>query len=366
MAPAGSETHRMAGEIEKAAECAVSLTRQMLAYAGGGQSAVEPMALDDLVRDMTMLLETAAHKNARLRLSLEPAVMRGDASQIRQIVMNLITNASDAISQSGEIHIGTGVRTVSRAELQSPFLHDDLPAGDYAWIQVRDSGSGMTADTLARIFDPFFSTKVAGRGLGLAAVLGIVRGHGGTIKVASAPGEGSRFEVLLPHYAGSREDRTAVVDEPPVSARAGTILVVEDDPGVRQFVARAVQEAGFDVALAVDGRHGLDEYARLRDRIRAVLIDYVMPGLNGDEVAAEIRRHDPVLPIVVTSGYSEVDVRSRATGNPEVDFIQKPFRAGDLVQKLSTAMVLRASREPAAPGAEGRPERSGNKEPHGD
>jgi two-component system, cell cycle sensor histidine kinase and response regulator CckA len=350
--PQESETYRMAGEIEMAAECAIGLTRQMLAYSGGGQSAIGTVAVDDLVRDMAQLLGTAAQKGARLVLELSPAMTLGDESQIRQVVMNLITNAAEAISHDGEIRISTGVRYVARDGLRSRFLHEELPAGDYVWLEVRDTGCGMSAGTLTHIFDPFFSTKLVGRGLGLAAVLGIVRGHGGTIRVTSVEGGGSRFEVLLPYHAGPVDERPIESPSDTNSLAGGMILVVEDDPSVRIFIQRALRRAGFEVATAVDGRDGYERFTQLRDQLSAVLIDYMMPAMKGNELAAEIRKAHAGLPVMLMSGFSEIDVRNQMLDAPMTTFIQKPFRAGDLTRKLQAVLAASRLPEPVEPGAD--------------
>ncbi len=191
-------------EIEQAARRAAELTQQMLAYSGKGKFVVEQVGLDGLVQEMAVLLETVVAKKAILRLELEPATIEGDAAQLRQIVLNLITNASDALEgESGVIHLRTGRRRVDAAFLRSPLAPPltpplDLPAGDYAFVEVEDDGCGMSEELLGKIFDPFFSTKFTGRGLGLAAVLGIVRGHGGTIKLSSTPRQGTCFQVFFP------------------------------------------------------------------------------------------------------------------------------------------------------------------------
>ena len=341
--PEGTDVHRMVAEIEEAAECAIGLTRQMLAYAGRGQSVIETVAIDDLVRDMTRLLGTAARPDARLVLDLAPASLVGDASQIRQVLMNLITNASEAIHEGGDIRVATGVRYVEREELRSPYLHEELPAGDYAWIEVRDSGCGMSPTTVARIFDPFFSTKFTGRGLGLAAVLGIVRGHGGTIQVTSVEGRGSRFLVLLPHRSEPIETKAPIADALPDVRGAGTVLVIEDDPSVRSYVQRVLEGAGFEAVTAADGIDGLARFRRLRAPV-AVVVDFMMPHFKGDEVAGEIRKLDPAVPVILMSGFSEIDVMNRAVNTAATHFIQKPFRAVELIRTLQSAISLNQTR----------------------
>lgn len=218
--PPDSTALRMLDEIGRAAGRASELTRQMLAYSGGGEMVVQDLSVDDLVRDMKALLETVVPKTTRFELSLAPATVSADATQIRQIMLNLITNAAEALEgRAGVLTVRTGTRDMDAVSLRSPYLRQELPQGRYAYIEVADTGGGMTFETLGKIFDPFFTTKVddpgssssslgtsgvasvAGRGLGLAAVLGIVREHKGTMQVRSAPGEGTTVEVYLPSVA---------------------------------------------------------------------------------------------------------------------------------------------------------------------
>jgi two-component system cell cycle sensor histidine kinase/response regulator CckA len=245
--------------------------------------------------------------------------------------MNLLANAADATAQSGSIRVRTGLRFATADTLQSPYLRQDLPEGHYAWLEVHDTGHGMDADTLARVFDPFFSTKVAGRGLGLAAALGIVRSHGGTINVTSEPGRGTTFEVWLP----SDVDRTAAAadtgEQQPVTS--GRVLLVEDNPTARAFVEEALRQARFDVIVAADGREAMTLFSQHADRLVAAVIDFAMPRLSGADLATALRRANPALPILLMSGYAEGDVR-RATSPMGHEFIRKPFRSDDLVRKL--------------------------------
>lgn len=327
-------------EIEHAAERAVDLARQMLAYSGRGQLIVETVALNLVVAEMKRLLETVISKDVTVTLSLDPALVMGDATQIRQIVMNLITNASDAIEGEGVIAVRTGVHDMTTDELRSPFIHDELPAGRYAWVEVEDTGCGMNETTVARIFDPFFSTKFTGRGLGLAAVLGIVRGHRGTIHVISHQGAGTTVRVLLPSYQGPLTRHLAPADEATSgSAMAGTVLVIDDEAGVRHFVRKALEHVGLRVLAASGGREGLDLFAAHQPEIMAVLVDFMMPKLDGLQVVDRLREQSRRVPILVMSGYNEIDVITRhGHGLSSFGFIQKPFRAGELVSRLAEVL----------------------------
>jgi len=334
LVPPGSEVQRMLREIEVAARRAGDLARQMLAYSGRGRFVIEALRVDAIVGEMAKLLETAVANKVGIRLQLKPAPVMGDATQIRQIVMNLITNASEALGGEGEIVLRTGTRRMSAAELQSPHLHQDLPEGRYSWIEVQDSGCGMSAETLARIFDPFFTTKFTGRGLGLAAVLGIVRGHGGTIQVDSTPGKGTTFRLLIPCTAAAAAEAAESRPEAGSWRGTGTVLVVEDEAGVRSFACAALERAGFQVRQARNGREGLKIFEKHPGEFRAVLLDLTMPRLDGSAVLQRLHGLRPDLPVLLMSGYSEPDLPGRPGGLHPSAFIAKPFRGPDLIAAL--------------------------------
>jgi CheY-like chemotaxis protein len=250
--------------------------------------------------------------------------------------MNLITNASEALEDNiGAIRIATGVRQADADYLRSPFCPDELPAGSYAFVEVEDNGCGMNEATLPRIFDPFFTTKFTGRGLGLAAVLGIVRGHRGVIKVKSAPGHGTLFEVLLPCAAVMAPDDAEPAPDGPVPRGQGTILVIEDEPSVRDFTRRVLESAGFQVRLAADGRQGLELFAKHHSEIAAVLLDMTMPRMDGLDVLKQLRGLDANVPVLVMSGYSEQELATRFAGAGANEFLQKPFYPRNLLARLA-------------------------------
>jgi PAS domain S-box-containing protein len=325
----------MLREIEKSAERAADLTRQMLAYSGRGKFVIQVLRLETLVQEMIKLLGTVVSKKATLQLDLESASVEGDATQIRQVVMNLITNASDALEgQCGVIGIRTGVREADAAFLRSPYLPEELPPGAYACVEVTDTGCGMSPETLARIFDPFFTTKFTGRGLGLAAVLGIVKGHRGTIKVDSTPGRGTVFQVLFPRYTGPSGDGLVAGSEESPRRGQGIVLVVDDEASLRTFARDVLECTGFEVREAADGREGLDLFSQHHEEIVGVLLDLTMPRMDGVEVLRELRRRQPDVPVLVMSGYSELEVSQRFAGMGASGFIQKPFHARDLIARL--------------------------------
>jgi PAS domain S-box-containing protein len=340
--PGRSPAREPLEEVVRATIRAADLTRQMLAYSGKGAFVVRHLDLANEVREMATLLRTAISKQASLvwELASNLPVVKADATQIRQIVMNLITNASDALrEQPGTITLRTGI--MHREELKdSRFgtqLQGEEPIGEgddlFVFLEVSDTGSGMSPDTLQRIFDPFFSTKFAGRGLGLAAVMGIVRGHQGLILIRTEPGRGTSFRVLFPAVAG-----TARKSVKPSAARSdwhgsGTVLVVEDEEGVREVAERMLQEIGFDTIAAVDGRDALEIMDRLGDSITAVLLDLSMPRMGGLETFRHLREARPHLPIIMMSGYTEQVVAPQfsSSGPGITAFLQKPFLAEDLI-----------------------------------
>jgi CheY-like chemotaxis protein len=286
---------------------------------------------------MGHLLQTVISKKAVLRFDFAadlPSV-NADTTQLRQVVMNLITNASDAIGdKSGVIALRTGVMHADRHYLASTYVYEDLPEGDYVYLEVSDTGCGMDQATVEKIFDPFFTTKFRGRGLGLAAVLGIVRGHRGAIKIYSEPGRGTTFKVLFPcsGLAEGRAATPAIVDEG--WRGTGTVLVVDDEESVRTMAKRALEHQGFDVLLAADGRQALEVFRERLQEVRAVLLDLTMPHMNGEEVFREMRLLRPNLRVVLMSGYNEQEVTNLFAGKGLAGFLQKPFRADDLLATI--------------------------------
>jgi PAS domain S-box-containing protein len=350
--PARSLAREPLEEVVRATIRAADLTRQMLAYSGKGAFVIRHLDLSNEVRELATLLRSAISKQASLVWELAPDLppVNADATQIRQIVMNLITNASDSLQDApGTITLRTGV--VERQQLNDPQfgtpVQDDEPLVEadeplvegeepFVYLEVSDSGAGMTPDTLQRIFDPFFSTKFAGRGLGLAALIGIVRSHNGLIRIRTEPGQGTRFRILLPAVA-----RTARQTEGPPAARSGwqgsgTVLVVEDEEGVREVAERMLQEVGFNTITAVDGRDALEVMDRVSHSVTAVLLDLSMPQMGGQETFRHLREARPDLPVILMSGYTEEAVAQQFNGSgPGITaFLQKPFLADDLIGAL--------------------------------
>ena len=329
-------------DIKTAGMRASELTRQMLAYSGKGQFIIQPIDVNELVKEMGHLLRASISKTVLFNYHFTenlPAI-EGDAVQVRQVVMNLITNASEAIgNRSGVITLDTGLVEISRNELAESFLNNDLPGGFYVSIEVVDTGAGMDEKTKARMFDPFFTTKFAGRGLGLAAVLGIVRAHKGTIKVHSEIGKGSKFTVLFP----STGKVAPTTDRPKADAHkdwkpSGTILVVDDDESVRNVAKMILERVGLNVITANDGREGIAVFEQNKAGLSAVLLDMTMPHMSGEETFHEMHRIRPEVPVFLTSGYNEQDIASRFTESEFAGIIQKPFQLQTLVAKIRSAI----------------------------
>ena len=350
--PPESATSSMLREVKRATIQAGELSRHMLAYSGQSTLHIERLRLDMIAQETARLLQAVIAKNATLDLALAPATIEGDDTQLRQVVMNLITNAAEATSgQAGRVAVRTGVRHADAELLRSPYLPDELPAGEYAFVEVADNGCGMSAETLARLFDPFFTTKFSGRGLGLAAVLGIVKGHRGSIKVESTPGRGTLFQVFLPAASGGEASPTQVVADRPATTltgagwgalrSAGTILVIDDEASLRGLARQVLEGAGFSVLEAGDGHAGLLVFAQHRDRLAAVLLDLTMPRAGGLEVLAELRESHPALPIIVMSGFSGQDAAARAASLGAIGLLQKPFQPKDLLERVNQALTGR-------------------------
>ena len=315
--------------IRNTALRAVDLTNQMLAYSGKGRFVIQAVDLNELVDDMAHLLEVSIAKNCNLRFDFAESLpsIEVDVSQLRQVVMNLITNASDAVgSKRGIITISTGHQTVDAHYLQGGVGPERLPDGQYVFLEVSDTGCGMDPSTQDRLFDPFFSTKAPGRGLGMAAVLGIVRGHKGTIRVYSEKGKGTSFKVLFPASDRPAQPRSSAADATGAAwTPEGKVLVVDDEPAVRQIAESMLQRIGFDVVTAASGPEALELVQSQDGTITAVLLDMTMPEMTGEECFRELRRLRPGITVVLTSGYNEQDATNRFAGKGLAGFIQKPF-----------------------------------------
>ena len=327
--PANSPLSPMVDQIETAARRAADLCRQMLAYSGKGRFVVRPINLNTVIRETARLLEISISKNTTLQFHLDSALpaIEADETQIRQIVMNLVINGSEAIgSKDGVVTISTGETVLTHDDAGALPLGDELVAGNYVWMEVTDSGSGMAPEVIARIFEPFFTTKFAGRGLGLAALQGIVRGHKGAIKVESTLGHGTTFHLLLP-----ATKQAPVIDEgkqtPPAKEPQdkGTVLLVDDEETVRDVASRILIHAGFRVEQAEDGEAGLERFRQNPSAYTFVLLDLTMPRLDGRETFRLMRELNPRLPVLLMSGFNHQDVVTQFEGEGLAGFVAKPL-----------------------------------------
>jgi signal transduction histidine kinase len=331
----------MLEDVIRASERAADLTRQLLAYAGKGKFVIEPVDVSALVRDISELIRTSVPRTVELVLDLDPALpyVEGDSSQVQQLVMNLILNAVEATGERiGTVRVTTRQRTISHTELTGHYHPIPPSRGVFVEICVADDGCGMTDEVKAQIFDPFFTTKFTGRGLGLAAALGIVRGHKGSIVVESVENAGSTFTVLLP----AMDTLPSGLHEAPLlekhPAPGGVVLIVDDEEVVRRAARTALEHSGYTVFEAADGRDGADLFTRLHDRLSAVLLDLTMPRMAGYDVWRYIRRLRPDMKILVSSGFEESDAMRQFAGEEGLHFIQKPYTAAALAAKMKTVL----------------------------
>jgi PAS domain S-box-containing protein len=321
--------------IEQASARAADLAKQMLAYSGKGKFVVEHLDMSCLVDEMLHMMEVSISKKAVLRLNLTTPLpsVEADATQMRQIIMNLVINASEAIGEkSGVIAIKTGYMECDRTYLQSIWLNENLPAGLYVSLEISDTGCGMDADTLAKLFDPFFTTKFTGRGLGMAAVLGIVRGHNGAIRVYSEPGKGSSFNILLP-ASPDKSDKSDVSDLSDGWKGSGTVLLVDDEETVRAIGSEMLRELGFQVVTANDGRDALEVF-KSRDDIDFVILDLTMPKMDGEQCFRALRQLKPEAKVIMSSGFNQQEVTQKFVGKGLAGFIQKPYRLAALKEVI--------------------------------
>ena len=328
-APAQPYLARMEATVLRATE----LTKQMLAYSGRGHFLVRPQNLNVVVQEVTHLLEVSIPKKVRLRFDLEPGLpaIQADAAQIQQVVMNLVTNAADAIGdREGAIHLATSSARLEEKDLHSAYSIEPLAPGPYVLLEVVDSGIGMSPEVLARIFDPFFTTKATGRGLGLSAMLGILRGHGAGLQIQSEVGRGSRFRLCFPATG-----EAAAAAEPGQEATAtprlrGRVLLVDDEELILQTIGAALEALGLQVTTALDGLEALEQFRDARPRPDLVLMDLTMPRMDGREAFRAMHDLDPSVPIVLSSGFTEGDSLETLAGQGPAGFIQKPYQIKEL------------------------------------
>jgi len=342
MLPDGSGAAQFLGDIVRAGDRAAHLTAQLLAYAGNGRMVVEPIGLSEMVREVGEILRPTIPNNISLGLDVRPDLppIEADRGELQHVIMNLALNALEAIGDdSGQISVRTGVLEIDARSIRRGSSGVAMLPGKYVTLEVRDTGCGMDENIKARIFDPFFTTKFLGRGLGLAAVGGIVRAQNGAITVDSTPGKGTCVTVLLP-----ASDRPAAVSAANALPRrelhwTGAILVVDDEEVVREVARKSLQRYGFTVLLADSGRAAIDIFQRETREISLVLLDLCMPGMSGGETLTELKRIRPDVKVIVSSGYSEHEAMKSFTASQVSGFIQKPYSSARLAEKVKTAVA---------------------------
>jgi nitrogen-specific signal transduction histidine kinase/ActR/RegA family two-component response regulator len=346
--PESSSVRPMLDDMNTAARQATDLCRQLLIYAGKGESVMCPANLGMLLRAQAQMLEISASKSVQLVIDTEdelPQIL-ADASQLRQVFMNLIINASDAIGDSpGVITVTTGMAYCDVEYLENLQLSTPLKPGHYVFAEVTDTGCGMTEVVRSRVFDPFFSTKTTGRGLGLAAVRGIVHNHGGAIRIYSEVGKGTTFRLLFPVPENLTFDTQPGETTPQSWQGHGLVLLVDDEPSLRKLGVRMLERLGFDVVTASNGLEALATYDRHRDSISFVLLDWTMPEMGGGEALRELKARSPGVRVVVASGHAPSDLARRLRDQKVAAFVRKPYHLDELSRALQDAERLPSSGE---------------------
>ena len=362
--PAKSELRAHLDKIVKAGRRASELTRQMLAYSGHTTYDVQPLALNELVDEVADFMRAAVPKTVTLSVQLAPDLptIQADSTQLQQVIMNLLINASEAIGdEAGTVTLETSLCRLSAEQIGPDFVGHELTPGDYVSLEVRDTGCGMSPDVMARVFDPFFSTRSTGRGLGLSALLGIVRSHSGAIRVVSHEGRGSEFTVVFPASAGRVRRLQPPREVHSVLSAGSTVLVVDDEEDIREVVQAVLESRGLRVLTAEDGPAGIERFRQHADEIDVVLLDMTMPGMSGAAVFQEILAIRPDARVILSSGYSEQEALERLDVGRIAGFVHKPYTAQMLVDTIgaslggrpeSPAPRLAAGREAAQPRAD--------------
>jgi signal transduction histidine kinase/ActR/RegA family two-component response regulator len=329
-------------DVVDASERAAQLTRQMLAYSGRGRFIIDLVDLSQEVEEILPLISRPIPRSVSVHLNLEPNLpaIEADKSQLQQILMNLVINAAEACgSHPGSVFIKTCREKKDQSTSPPAFGLAPIEPGIYVCLSIKDTGSGMSDEVKAKIFDPFFTTKFTGRGLGLSAVLGIIRSHKGTIEVESAPDMGTTFRVFFPAVSGVVEAEK----KHPVARReprgTGTVLVVDDEEIVRNTARSALELSGYQVILAEDGEAGVQKFGQFADQVSMVILDLTMPVMDGESALAQMKKLDPAVKVVLSSGFDRLEIAERFKGKGLAGFLQKPYTTAKLLQIVGTAMV---------------------------
>jgi len=335
---------RLVLDIKDAALHASELTNQMLAYSGRGHFEVRTISLNEMVRDMEHLLGASVSKKARVdyQLARELPPVRADVAQMHQLVMNLITNASEALEErAGVIRVRTGVEQV-RGALPDLYGPTPLAPGQYVFLEVTDDGCGMDGETRARLFEPFFTTKFTGRGLGLSAVQGIMRGHAGGITLRTAVHAGTTIKVLFPRSEQALSEPSSSPHEPAREWPTGSlVMLVDDNARVREVTKILLNSIGFEVLAVGSGREAIKKFDEHSSEVRVVLLDAMMPDLSGEQVLRELRKRRADLPVIICSGYSEQEIGRHFSSSEMATFLQKPYPLELLKARLREALSAR-------------------------
>ena len=343
-APPGTPYQNALRDVIHASQRAAELTRQMLAYAGKGRLNVRPLDFSALVREISELVQSSISKSVELNLDLAELlpVVEGDAGQMQQVVMNLVINGAESIGEGkkGQVRVTTREVLLLADDLRLTYGAPELKPGDYVILEVADNGCGMDESTRARIFDPFFTTKFTGRGLGLAAVQGIVRGHHGAISVTSTPHQGSTFRIALP-AAHDRRVVTRTKPQPQDLNGTGLVLVVDDEPIVLQTTRAILERHGYQVMTAANGELAVDQVREKKDELALVILDLTMPVMGGEEAFGHIRAVAPRLPVILSSGFDATEATKRFAGQTLAGFIHKPSTVANLLEAVKAALPMR-------------------------
>jgi nitrogen-specific signal transduction histidine kinase/CheY-like chemotaxis protein len=335
--PPDSPVRPMLNDVVSASQRAAHLTRQLLAYSGRGKFVIQAVDLSLLTLDIQGLIQTSIPRTVELKLDLPAGLpsLVADVAQVQQLIMNLVINAAEAVGDApGTVTITTGVQEIDDQYINA----NPIAPGRYVFLEVRDTGSGMDEETIRKIFDPFFTTKFEGRGLGLAAVLGIVRGHKGSISVESNPGLGSIFKVLFPaaeEMAEPSEER----EVSPEFAGSGVILVVDDEEGVRHTAAAVLKGRGYSILEASNGQEAIEIFQQHSSQIALVLLDLSMPIMSGEDCLRQLKQIKPDLLVLLSSGFSESEATHRFQASGIKDFLQKPYTAAHLIELVRSVLA---------------------------
>ncbi|MEQ8222608.1 MAG: response regulator [Candidatus Eremiobacterota bacterium] len=323
-------------KIQKATHRGSDITKQMLSYTGHGKVTMEEIDLSSLIEEMHQFIEISTSNRCNITYAIDEnlPVIQGDAGQIRQVIMNLLMNASEAIeNNSGTVTLKTGKISCDEAYLCKNYPEEHLLPGTYLYLDVSDTGCGIPEEIQSKIFDPFFTTKFLGRGLGLAAVHGIVRVHRGAIKVLSRKGEGTTMRLLFPalrYLQGKEKEKDLSVPE--VYTGGKTVLVIDDSEDICTVAGKLLGKAGFTVMTASNGLEGLEIFRARCEDISLIILDVAMPVMSGDKVFKELKLIKKEVPVIITSGYNEAHAMSRFGKTEIAGFIQKPYRGQDLIE----------------------------------